>query len=98
MTRKPRTPTLEDNEELKKPLPEDCFLDLKRLSQRTCMSVRSLRGHINNPSHPLPIYRVRGKILVSWLEFKRWIQRYRYRTQDIDEIVDEVMESLRKKK
>lgn len=88
---------MENDDDMTQPLVEDCFLDLKRLSQRTYMSMRSLRGHINNPSHPLPVYRVRGKILVSWIEFREWIQRNRYKTRDLDKIVDDVMERLWKK-
>jgi hypothetical protein len=62
------------------------------------MCVRCLRDYINNPSHRLPVYRVGGKILVSWIEFKSWIKVFRHKNADIDEIVDEVMESLRRKK
>ena len=58
----------------------------------------TLREHINDSSNPLPVYRVRGKILVSWLEFKKSIQRFRYKTLDLDKIVDDVLENLRKKK
>jgi hypothetical protein len=26
-----------------------------------------------------PAYRVKGKILVNWIEFKKWIQGFRYK-------------------
>ena len=97
---KPRAPQIENDNDIAQPLTADCFLDQKRLSERTCMSARSLRAHISSPSHPLPVYRVRGKILVSWVEFKRWIQRYRFKaqTQDIDKIVEDILEGFREKK
>ena len=53
-------------------LHEDCFLDLKQLSARTCIGIGTLRDHIKSPSHPLPCYKVKGKILVNWIEFKGW--------------------------
>ena len=97
MTPKAKKQPLKNEEDMTQPLPEDCFLDLKRLSQRTSISVSTLRDHINDPSHPLPAYRVRGKILINWIEFKKWIQGFRHKNVDIDKIVDEVMEKLRTK-
>jgi hypothetical protein len=96
--RKSRTPQVENDDEVAQPLIEDCFLALRRLSERTCMSVQSLRSYINSPSHPLPVYRVRGKILVSWVDFNGWIQRYRCKTPEIDKIVDDILEGFREKK
>jgi len=80
------------------PLPDDCFLDLKSLSERTSISISTLREHIKNPSHPLPSYRVKGKILVNWLEFKEWIAPFRIKTLDLKKMVDDIMKSLNKKK
>jgi hypothetical protein len=97
MNRKTQNELPRSDEEIYQPLPEDCFLDLKRLSQRTSISVSTLRDHINDPSHPLPAYRVRGKILINWIEFKKWIQGFRHKTVDLDTIVDDVMESLTRK-
>lgn len=79
-------------------LSEDCFLDLKELSERTSIGVRSLRNHIKNPSHPLTSYRVGGKILVNWLEFKEWIEKFRSQTIDLDKMVDKIVEDLIEKK
>jgi hypothetical protein len=96
MNRKPPSDPQSTDEQRNWSFSEDCFLDLKRLSQRTCMSVRGLRYHINDHSRTLPVYRVRGKILVSWIEFKKWIQAFRRKNVDIDKILDEVMGSLRR--
>jgi hypothetical protein len=53
---------------------EDFFLDLKSLSKRCCMSVRSLRDHLKDHEHPLPSFRVGGKILVRWSDFTAWME------------------------
>lgn len=79
-------------------LSQDCFLDLQKLSERSCIGVRSLRGHIKSPSYPLPSYRVGGKILVNWIEFKEWIQTFRIQTIDLDKMVDEIVNDLIKKR
>lgn len=55
---------------------EDSFLDLKALDRRVCVSVRSLRNHLKDPEHPLPAYRLGGKILVRWPEFVSWMETY----------------------
>jgi hypothetical protein len=86
------------SKEKNRTLVEDVFLDLKRLSERTCISVRSLRDHINSHSNPLPAYRVRGKILVSWLDFKEWIRGFRQQTGELDAMVNGIIEDLMKKK
>ena len=57
----------------------------------------TLREHINDSSNPLPAYRVKGKILVNWIEFKKWMQGFRHKNVDLDKIVDDVMEKLRTK-
>jgi hypothetical protein len=97
MNRKTHNNLPSTDDESYRPLPEDCFLDLKRLSQRTSISVSTLREHIKDPSNALPAYLVKGKILVNWIEFKKWIQAFRHKNVEIDRIVNEVMESLRRK-
>jgi hypothetical protein len=57
---------------------EDIVLDLKRLSERTCLSVRWLRDYIKI-DHPqmIPHSRVGGKILIRWSEFLKWLEGFR---------------------
>jgi len=59
-------------------LTEDIVLDLKRLSERTCLSVRWLRDYVKI-DHPqmIPHCRVSGKILFRWSEFLKWLEQYR---------------------
>jgi len=72
---------------------EEKYLDLKTLSQRTCLSVRTLLDYIKDGYNPLPCHKLAGKILVYWPDFKHWISRYRSEGEiDIDGIVNSVLE------
>lgn len=74
----------------------DSFLSLRALARYSCVSVRKLREHLRDPAHPLPHYRVGGKIVVRRSEFDAWITRYRRVGQaDVEGIVDSVMRDLR---
>ena len=59
------------------------------------LSVRKLYDYLEDAAHPLPCYRVGGKILVRRSEFDGWIARHRQvgRT-DVDQIVADVLRSL----
>ncbi len=68
------------------------YLDLKTLSERTCLSVRTLRDYMKSPDRPLPFYRLAGKNLVYWPDFKKWINKYKaVASMDIDGLVDSVI-------
>jgi hypothetical protein len=53
----------------------DPFLSLKALASYSGLSVRKLREHLIDPAHPLPAYRVGGKILVRGQSSTRGWQR-----------------------
>lgn len=72
----------------------DCYLDLKTLSKRSCMSVRSLRDDLKDPEHPLPYFRKGGKVYVSWCEFKEWMARFRQEAEDLDKKVEDAVNRL----
>jgi hypothetical protein len=73
----------------------DPFLSLRALASYACVSVRKLRAHVGDPAHPLPHYRVGGKILVRRSEFDAWIAAYRRVGQPgVEGIVDSVMHDL----
>ncbi len=74
----------------------DPFLSLRALANYSCVSVRKLREYLGDPAHPLPHYRLGGKILVRRSEFDAWMAAYRKAGQaDVGRIVDTVMRDLR---
>jgi excisionase family DNA binding protein len=76
-------------------IPLDPFLSLRALATYCGLSVRKLRDYLDDPLHPLPHYRVGGKILVRRSEFDAWISTYRrVGGVDVDPIVQEVLGGL----
>jgi hypothetical protein len=74
----------------------DPYLPLRALAAYSGMSARSLRDRLTDPHHPLPHYRVGGKLLVRRSEFDRWIARYRQvGNPDVERIVGDVLRDLR---
>jgi hypothetical protein len=76
-------------------VPLDPYLSLKALVTYSGLSVRKLRNCLRHPSHPLPHYRVDGKILIRRSEFDLWIAAYRrVGNTEVDQIVDDVLAKL----
>ena len=76
-------------------VPLDPYLSLKALATYSELSVRKLRNCLRHPNHPLPHYRVDGKILIRRSEFDIWIAAYRrVGDPDVDQIVDDVLAKL----
>jgi hypothetical protein len=72
--------------------PLDPFLSLRALAGYSGLSIRKLRDFLEQPQHPLPCYRVGGKILVRCGEFDSWIAAYRqHGRRDVDAIVSDVL-------
>ena len=70
-------------------------VSVKALATYSGLSVRKLRDCLRHPSHPLPHYRVDGKILIPRSEFDVWIAAYRrVGNTEVDQIVDDVMAKL----
>ena len=68
---------------------------LRALAGYSGLSVRKLRDCLEDPTHPLPHYRVGGKILVRRSEFDGWIGVYRQRgREDVDSIVRAALKGL----
>jgi hypothetical protein len=73
----------------------DQFLSLRTLATYSCVSVRKLRAYLHDPVHPLPHYRLGGKIVVRRSEFDAWMAAYRRVGQpDVEAIVNSVMVDL----
>jgi len=73
----------------------DPFLSLEALARYSGLSVRKLRDYLADPAHPLPCYRIGGKILVRRSEYDAWAASYRQVGQpDVDRIVSDVLRTL----
>lgn len=74
----------------------DLFLSLKALARYSGLSVRKLREHLIDPAHPLPCYRVGGKIVVRRSDYDAWAARYRQvGNTDVEKVVAEALRDLR---
>jgi hypothetical protein len=73
---------------------DDCFFDLKRLSGYSSLAIPTLRDHLRAPGG-LPYFKVKGKILVKKSEFDSWLEA-KFRVQNsLNDIVDDVLKSLK---
>jgi hypothetical protein len=73
----------------------DPYLSLAALARYGSLSVRKLRAHLNDVTHPLPCYRVGGKILVRRSEFDGWMAAFRQRgRRDVDRLVADVLREV----
>jgi lambda repressor-like predicted transcriptional regulator len=76
--------------------PLDPFLSLKALASYSGLSVRTLRTLLTAPAHPLPHYRIGGKLLVRRGDYDAWASRYRHVGRpDVDGLVADVLRDLR---
>jgi hypothetical protein len=73
-----RTPAVE---QVSVVVPLDPYFSLRALSGYCDLSVRTLREHLADATHPLPCYRVGGKVLVRRSEFDAWVRAFRGRAQ-----------------
>ena len=60
-------------------VPLDPYLSLRGLASYSGLSVRTLRGHLQDPERPLPYYKVGGRLLVRASEFDNWMAAHRAR-------------------
>lgn len=72
------------------------YLDLKTLAAYSSCSVRWLRDRLVDRMHPLPHYRIGGKLLVKRDEFDRWMETQRVvrPSEQLTEIVDSVVAQM----
>ena len=73
---------------------DDQYLDLKRLSRYSSLSVRTLREYITDGVDPLPSFVMKKKILVKRSEFDAWMNSRRNDVHRLDSIVDEVLKGV----
>ncbi len=73
----------------------DPWLSLKALAAYSGLSVRRLRDLLEDPAHPLPHYRIGGKILVRRSEYDGWAAYYRQTgAQLVERAVTDVLMGL----
>ena len=79
---------------------EPGYFDLKALAVYSSCSVRWLRDRLVDRLHPLPHYRIEGKILVKREEFDRWLSGSHVvnSVDGLSEIVDSVVAHMRPSK
>lgn len=75
----------------------DAYLPLKALSGYSGLSVRTLRDYLVHRAHPLPHFRIGGKIVVKRSEFDAWAAQFRVTSspEGIGALVDDVLAGLR---
>jgi len=72
----------------------DPYLDLRKLSGYSSLSVSTLRGYIKEGT--LMYYKVKGKILVRKSHFDQWMRQFEVdRKKDLDDLVDDVISRVK---
>jgi excisionase family DNA binding protein len=75
---------------------DDQYFPLTELSTYAGLSVRTLRGYLQDPVGPLPHYRVGGRILVRRSDYDAWVRRFRSNVAAVaDQILNEVLHAVR---
>ena len=79
---------------------EPGYFDLKALATYSSCSVRWLRDRLVDRLHPLPHYRIEGKILVKREEFDRWLSSSHVvnSADELSDLVDSVVAHMRPSK
>jgi len=75
---------------------EESYIDIRECARRLDLSVRTMRNYIKNPRISLPVYKISKKLLFNWAEVERWMDQFRVRTVDIEEIADEIISDFGK--
>jgi excisionase family DNA binding protein len=71
----------------------DPYLSLKALAAYSGLGVTRLRAYLTDVRHPLPHYRVGGKILIRRSTFDHWMEQHNA-TPDMAGIVNEVVADM----
>ena len=69
------------------------YFDLKGLATYSSLPVPTLRDYVKGCG--LPCFKIRGKLLVKKSEFDGWIESFRVDHNRLDQLVNEVMASLK---
>jgi hypothetical protein len=69
----------------------DPYFSISALASHSTLSARLLRSFLTAPDHPLPHYRVGGRVLVKRSDFDAWIQIFRQPADSRDADVRSLM-------
>jgi Helix-turn-helix domain len=65
------------------------------LSNYSGLGERTLRAYLTHPVHPLPCYRIGGKVLVRRSDFDEWARQFRAApTSAVDALVTDALRGL----
>jgi hypothetical protein len=72
------------------------YLNLKTLATYSSCSIRWLRDRLADRVHPLPHYRVGGKVLVKKEDYDSWMAQFRTdrSISELDEVVNDVLAQM----
>lgn len=56
---------------------DDAYFPLKRLAAYAGICERQLRTYTTHPVHPLPVYRIGGRVLVRKSDYDAWALQFR---------------------
>ena len=74
---------------------DDAYMPLKTLAGYAGLSERTLRGYLTHASHPLPCYRIGGKVLVRRSDFDQWATQFRsVSASAVESLVAEALRGL----
>lgn len=72
----------------------DPFFSLRALASYSSLSERMLRSFLRAPDHPLPHYRIGGRVVVRRSDFDRWVTVYREPATTADHVVSRLLADL----
>jgi hypothetical protein len=69
------------------------------LARYSSLPLKTLRTYLTHPEHPLPHYRLPGKILVHVDDFDLWVGHFKHGeptapSHDVDQLVNSAMHGL----
>jgi Helix-turn-helix domain len=74
---------------------DDAYFSVKHLAAYAGLSERTLRSYLTHPLHPLPSFKVGGRVVVRRSEYDAWVARFRCAaTSSVDAIVADAMRGL----
>ena len=72
------------------------YINLGELARRTSLSKRTLRSWVRASECPLPCFKVKGRLLFRWTEVEKWMQNFRVKTVNVNEVVNGILDEFGK--